>query len=64
MAKQDLLTLDPAAQPVVNVHLDRGRWEANCPGCGYTLAWAATQDALDLLVSRVVGCPICQGETP
>jgi hypothetical protein len=58
MVQADVLTLDPAAEPV-NVHLDRGRWEASCPGCGYTLAWAADQEALDRMVTRVTSCPIC-----
>lgn len=57
MATADVLTL-PTDQPV-NVHLDHGRWAADCPGCGYTLAWAAEQDVLDRLVTRVAGCPIC-----
>jgi hypothetical protein len=60
MVQEDVLTLDPAAEPV-NVHLDRGRWEASCPGCGYLLAWATDQAVLDALIGRVTGCPICRG---
>jgi hypothetical protein len=61
MVQADPLTLDPADQPVVNVHLTAGRWEASCPGCGYVLCWAAEHDVLDCLVTRVAGCPICGG---
>jgi hypothetical protein len=59
MAQVDRLTLDLAAAPV-NVHLDRGRWEASCSGCGYVLAWATSQQVLDTLVVRVTTCPICK----
>jgi Zn finger protein HypA/HybF involved in hydrogenase expression len=61
MATTDVLTLDPAEPARCNFHLHQGRWEASCPACGYILAWAAEQDALDRLVTRVTGCPICGG---
>jgi hypothetical protein len=58
MATTDTLTLDPAAA-AVNVHRDRGRWEASCPDCGYILAWATDQQVLDTLATRITICPIC-----
>jgi hypothetical protein len=45
--------------PALNIHLAADRWEADCPSCGYTLAWARTQDALDALAARIAICPIC-----
>ena len=57
----DRLILDPGDAPEVNVHLTAGRWEADCPACGYTLAWAAFQEALDDMTSRLTGCPVCTG---
>jgi hypothetical protein len=49
--------------PAVNLHLDRGRWEASCPGCGYVLAWADHQELAERLATRVTTCPICRGGT-
>ena len=61
MAKTDVLILDSEVASEVNVHLSGGRWEASCPGCGYVMAWAADQETLDGMVSRLAGCPVCTG---
>ena len=45
--------------PALNIHLTGNRWEADCPGCGYILAWATEQDTLDTMAGRITICPIC-----
>jgi hypothetical protein len=57
MVQADVLI--PPTEAAPNVHLNGGRWEASCPGCGYVLAWAGNHEALDAMSARVTGCPIC-----
>jgi hypothetical protein len=58
--QDNALTLVPAiSAPALNIHLTGDRWEADCPGCGYTLAWATDQDTLDSMTGRITFCPVC-----
>jgi hypothetical protein len=59
MPQQDVLTTALAEAQAVHLYLTRDRWEASCPDCGYTLAWAIEQEVLDGMVARATLCPVC-----
>jgi hypothetical protein len=48
-----------SAYPSPALHLLRGRWVASCPGCGYQLATARSQERCDRR-GRRRACPICR----
>jgi hypothetical protein len=46
-------------QPAPALHLLHGRWIASCPGCGFQLASARSQERCDRRGRRRT-CPVCQ----
>ena len=51
--------LDPAPAPEPALHLLGGIWIASCPGCGYQLVTARTQERVERRAAGRV-CPICR----
>ena len=46
------------AYPTPSLHLVHGLWSASCPGCGYQLATARSQERCDRR-GRRRACPVC-----